>query len=309
MSEPKPARRISASRIKLLNDCSWRFYASEYLLWPEKVWPRTKLGSIAHGILEVLYRDKHRHIHDLVKKAGTIYAYPALGRLVRAWQFNTKVIDSLIKDIDPMVMLVLNHTNFLDEGATRRFEPEHEFTMVLKNGGKVRGYIDKLAFYGNQAIVWDFKSQKDKFTEEELKNSLQALVYQWYIFKTYGLLAEVRFVMLRYPPNKKDPARHIQIVMPATSAQLEGFEIYLEHMWETVNRFTEKDAYGNLKMDDDGFCRNVCTYFTPKDYVSIRKRETKALVGNYLPEFAPPVKEDEYVERLRFKGCPKYNPQ
>ncbi len=307
MSDPKPVRRISASRIKLLNDCSWRFYASEYLLWPEKVWPRTKVGSIAHGILEVLYPEKHRHVHDLVKKAGTIYAYPALGRLVRAWQRHTKVSDTLIADIDPMVMLVLNHTNFLDEGATRRFEPEHEFTMTLKNGGKVRGYIDKLAFYGNQAIVWDFKSQKNRFTQDEVTNSLQGLVYQWYIWKTYGLLCEVRFVMLRHPPTKKDPSKHIQITMPATPAQLEGFELYLEHMWETVNRFEERDAHANFKMDDDGFCRNVCSYFTPKTYLSIKKRDTKTLVGNYLPEFAPEPKADEYVETLRHSGCPRWN--
>ena len=303
----KQPRRLSASRLTLLADCSWRFYAKEYLLWPEKVWPRTKVGSIAHGILEVLYPEKHRRIHDLVKESGTIHVHPPLTRLLRAWQFKTKVVDELIADIDPMVMLVLTQTNFLDEGATRRFEPEHEFTMTLKNGGKIKGFIDRLAFYGNQAIVWDYKSQKDRFEREEVENSFQSLVYQWYIWKTYGLLAEVRYVLLRHPPTKKDPARHIQITMPATPAQLEGFEAYLEHMWVVINQFSMQDAYANFKEDDPGFCERVCTYYRPKNYVSIKKRETGELVGNYLPEFAPEAKEDEYVERLRFAGCPKYN--
>lgn len=308
MSDPKPVRRLSASRLKLLNDCSWRFYASEYLLWPEKVWPKTSVGTVAHAVFEALYPDKHRHHYDTIKAAGTIYASPAIARLVKIWQWKTKVIDDLIKDIDPMVMMTLNHTDFLDTGATRRFEPEHEFTMVLKNGGKVRGYIDKLAFYGERAIVWDFKSQKNRFESDEVSDNFQSLVYQWYVYRTYGLLAEVRYILLRHPPTKRDPSKHIQITMPATPAQLAGFELYLEHMYGVINRFGSEEAKTNFK-DDYGWCRNVCSYFIPREYVSIRKRADKSLVGNYLPEHAPEIKDDEYVEKLRHPGCPKHNRQ
>jgi hypothetical protein len=306
MSEVKPARRISASRLKAIDDCTYKFYASEYLKVPEKVWPRTKLGSIAHGILEVLYRDRHRHVYDTVKKAGTIYVYPPLGRLVRAWQYNTKVIDSLMADIDPMVMLVLNHTDFLDTGATRRFEPEYEFNMTLRNGGTVKGFIDRMAFYGDYAIVWDYKSQRDRFESEEVERSYQSLVYQWHIWKTYGIPAEIRYVMLRHPPTKKEPSKHIQITMPATPAQLEGFELYLEHMYERVVEFGLKDAYVNFK-DDKRWCQNVCTYFRATSYTSIKKRDTNALVGNYMPGTEPALKEDEYAETLHHAGCPRYN--
>lgn len=306
MSKPEP-RRLSASRLKLLSDCSFRFYASEYLLWPEKVWPRTHCGSIVHGVLECLYRDRHRHHHDVIKTAGTIHASPAVSRLVRAWQYKTKVNDILMADIDPMTMVVINHTNFLDEGAIRRFEPEHEFTMVLSNGGKIRGYIDKMAQYEDKWVVWDFKSQKDRFTEDELKNSFQSTMYQWYIWKTFGALAEIRYVLLRHPPTKKTPDKHLQITPPATPAQLIGFETYLEHMFNVINDFGPKDAESAMKMDDDGFCRNVCSYYTPKTYIAIRKKDTKQLVKTYLPEYAPPLKPDEYAEELRHGGCPRWN--
>ncbi len=307
MSDPKPVRRLSASRLKLMNDCSWRFYASEYLLWPEKVWPRTHVGTVAHAVFEALYPDKHREHYNEITMQQTIYASKAIARLVKIWQKKTNVSDELIGDIDPMVMMVLNHTDFLDTEATKRFEPEHEFTMVLRNGGKVRGYIDRMAFFGERAIVWDYKSQKERFDKDEVENSFQSLVYQWYVYKTYGLLAEVRYVLLRHPPTKKDPSKHIQITMPATPEQLAGFESYLEHMYGVINQFGDKEARANFKEDDPGFCRNVCTYYTSKEYVSILKKGTNQLVGNHLPEYAPQLKDDEYVVKKRFSGCPKFN--
>jgi hypothetical protein len=307
LSNTPPTRRLSASRLKLLSDCTWRFYASEYLLWPEKVWPRTHLGTIAHAVLEALYRDRHRKTHDAIKEAGTIYVSPSVSRLVRILQVKLNISDELIADIDPMVMLALTQTNFLDVGAIRRFDPEHEFTMTLPSGGKVRGYIDKMAEYSDEWIVWDFKSQKNRFTKDELDDSFQSMTYQWYVYRTFGKLATVKYVMLRHPPTNRTPEKHIQITPPATPEQLEGFESYLDYIHGQINQFGLQEARSGMKTDDDGFCRNVCSYFTPKTYISIRKKSTKELVKNYLPEFAPQPKEDEYAEEAHHSGCPRWN--
>lgn len=309
MSEIKPARRISASRLKSISECTYKFYAGEYLKVPEKTWPKTHAGSCVHSVLEALYREKNRDLYDLAKETQTIYSSPALTRLVRAWQHKTKVDDKIIADIDPMAMVAINHTNFLDEGAVKRYGPEYEFDMTLRNGGKIKGYIDKMADYGNgQWIITDYKSQGKLFTAEELKTSYQSLMYQWVVYKRFGVLAEVRYIMLRFPPNKKEPSRHVQITMPATVAQLEGFELYLEHMYERVVEFGLKDAYVNFK-DDKRWCQNVCTYFKPTSYTSIKKRGTNALVGNYMPGTEPALKEDEYAETLHHSGCPRFNRQ
>jgi hypothetical protein len=265
------------------------------------------LGSVAHGVLEVLYRDKHRHHYDLIKLAGTIYASTAIKRLVRAWQHNTKVSDELIEDIDPFVMLVITQTNFLDEGAIRRFEPEHEFDLVLPNGGKVKGFIDRMAEYPDKWVIWDYKSQKDRFDQDEVEDNFQSLMYQLYVWKTFGKLAEVRYILLRHPPTKKEPARHIQITMPATPIQLKGFEVYLTHMWELVNQFGEKDSRSRFKKDDPGFCRNVCTYYRPGRYLSVKKKDTGEFVGNYMLDSGYQVKQDEEATTLSHKGCPLHN--
>ncbi len=309
MSDSKPVRRISASRIKLVNDCSYRFYASEYLKVPEKTWPRTHAGSIVHSVLEALYRDKNRDLHDLVKQEGTIYTSKALTRLVKMWQSRTKVDDKIIADVDPMAMLVLTETNFLDVGAIRRFEPEHEFDLTLSNGGKVKGYIDRMAQFPDKWIITDYKSQKNRFETNEVEDSFQSLMYQLYVWKTFGELAEVRYILLRHPPTKKEPSKHIQITMPATPAQLRGFETYITHMWEVVNRFGPKDAVANFKEDDPGFCRNVCTYYRPTRYLSVKKKGTDELVGNFPLDSSPQVGQDEYVTTCTHKGCPKFNRQ
>lgn len=303
----KAVRRISASRIKLINDCTFRFWASEFLKIPEKTWPRTHVGSVVHGVLEPLAKPKRRALHDLVKKAGTIYVSPALSRLVRAWQYKTKIEPKLMKDIDPMVMLVLNETNFLDVGAIKVFEPEHEFDIILRNGGKVKGYIDRMAQYADKWIIWDYKSQKNKFETEEVLHNFQSLMYQLYVWKNFGILAEVRFVLLRHSPTKSKPTNHIQVTPPPTVEQLLGYELYLEYMWELVNKFTEADACSKFKTDDDGFCERVCSYYKPSYYVSIKKKNTNELVGNFMVDSAPQVKEDEWSETLYFEGCPRWN--
>lgn len=309
MSEPKPARRISASRLKSMNECTYKFYASEYLRVPEKVWPKTHAGSCVHSVLEALNRDKNRDLYTLTKETQTIYSSPALTRLVRAWQYKTQMQDKIVTDIDPMTLVAINHTNFLDEGAVKRYGPEYEFDMTLSNGGKIKGFIDRMADFGHgRWIITDYKSQGKRFTQSELENSFQSKMYQWIVWKRFGALAEVHYIMLRFPPTKKEPTRHIQITMPPTEAQLRGFEHYLEHSYETIVQFGLQDAYGYFK-EDEGFCRNVCTYFRPTDYISIKKRDTNILVGNYMPGTEPPLAADEYSEILHHEGCPKHNPQ
>lgn len=301
-------RRVSASSLKTLSECTMKYYLSRVEMLPEKTWPRTHAGSASHSVLEALYSEKHRHHYEAVKNAGSIYASPAIQRLVNVWQWKTKMEDSIVADIDGMCMVAINETNFLDEGATKRFEPEHEFRLTLKNGGTVKGFIDRLAEYGDQFVIWDYKTQRDKFTNEEVLNNFQSLVYQLYVWRTFGKMAEVRYLMLRHAPTKRFPNRHLQVTPPATPAQLEGFSIYLEHMHNVMNNFGLEEA--QLKYHEDrGFCDRVCSYRKSFPYVRVTKVKTGELVGKYFLDFCPQIKDDELAERCTFKGCLRFNPQ
>lgn len=305
---PKTLRRVSASRLNNLMTCTMQFYMSEILGLPQKTWSRTHAGSCAHGVLECLYRLKHRKHHDVIKETGTVYSSPAVARLIRAWQWKTKMSDEIVADIDAMCMVAINHTDFLDEDAIERFEPEHEFKLVLSNGAVVKGFIDKLKKTKDGWVISDFKTARNKHTKKDVRDSFQSLVYQLYLYKTYGVLAEVRYYFLRHAPTKLHPKKHMMVTPPPTVAQLQGFEMYLEHMWVVINNFGMKEATSGY-CADKSFCDRVCSYRYPAEYIALKKKETNELVGTFMIDNPPQVPDDCYVETLYHKGCMKWNPQ
>lgn len=311
MSEIKEPRRVSASRLNAIKQCTMKFYLSEVCGLPEKVWARTSAGSASHGILECLSRPKHRHHHDEIKSAQTIEASPAVSRLLRAWIHKTKMPENVYCDIDKMCLVAINHTNFLDEGATQRFDPEHEFRMTLSNGAVVKGFLDRVAIFGDKMVISDYKTARNKMDKEEVVDSYQALTYQLWAYRTHGVLAEVRFFFLRHGPSKRYPNNHVMITMPATPAQLEGFEQYLEHMWEVINRFSMKEAVSGY-CADTGFCDRVCSYRIPFSYMVVKKegeKSRKYWIDPKTGQLPYQVKEGETSEILNHFGCPRWNPQ
>lgn len=311
MSIPKEPRRVSASRLAAIETCTMQYYLHEILGLPEKVWARTSAGSCSHAVLEALRKDKNRAYHDEVKKAQTIYAVPAIERLVRAWTHKTKMPSEIVADIDEMCLVAINHTNFLDLDASERFEPEHEFNITLPNGAVLKGYIDRFARYLDLFLLHDYKTARKKKSTEEIVHNYQSLCYQLFVWLTFGKLAEVRYYFLRHPPSKRHPNNHVMITMPATPAQLEGFAVYVQHMWELINRFGMKEAVAGYCKDTD-FCDRVCSYRKPFKYMVVKKGDEKPRKywidpkTNQLPY---EVKDGETYEVLSHFGCPRWNPQ
>ena len=118
MSVPKE-RRVSASALKTVSECTMKYYLSRVLNIPEKTWSRTHAGSAAHSILESLYRDyyraKPRGYYAAIKAAKTIYACPVIVRLLNAWIHKTKMQPGIVADIDAMILLVINETDLAVE--------------------------------------------------------------------------------------------------------------------------------------------------------------------------------------------------
>jgi RecB family exonuclease len=299
-------RRISASRLNSIDQCTMKYYMGEILGLPEKIWARTHAGSAAHSVLECLARAKHRKHLDMIKRDQSIYTSPPVARLVRAWQAHTKMPDEIVADIDSMCMVAINHSNFLDEGAVTKFEPEHEFTMTLSNGGMVRGFIDRMAEYPNSFVIKDYKTARNKFTKADVADSYQSLVYQLYVWKTFGKLAEVQYIFLRHPPTTRTKDKHIMVTKPATPEQLAGFERYLAHMWEKVNAFGLDDAHSGY-CQDEGFCERVCTYRRPYDYYTVVD-ETGQTISAHMLDNPPNPSYNQKVEVRHCSGCPRYNP-
>ncbi len=307
MSENKFAGqiRVSASRIKSLHKCSYKFFLNEIERLPETTHPKTIVGSICHSIFECLKRPRGRKYYDIILASGSLSGTP-FTRLVKMWQNKHKIAQSLIDDIDMMVLVALRHTNFYNDGATRTFPPEHEFKLELTTA-ILKGFIDDLSFYGDIAKIRDYKSQKEKFSKKELASEMQAAVYQLYVWKAFGMLSEVEFVLLRHPPTKRHPNLHLQVVPPKTPDQLRGFEVYLNHMGSLFKNFGLENAYSDFAADDRDrkyFCEYICQFKSPFDYQSVTKNGV--VVKNYSITDDVKLQPGEQLEIRKHEGCPKF---
>lgn len=233
-----------------------------------------------------------------------------MARFLCALRTKWAIPADLWSDIEPMCLLAIEQTNYLDEGAIEILGPEHPFELTLPGGGIIRGVVDRAAIYQREdgsrfAVISDYKSQGRRFTEADLVNNIQALVYQLFIWKTYSIPASVEFVMLRHPPTKRTLDKHIQRVEPASLDTLEGFEYYLDHMNRVFEGFGLSDAYDHF-CDDWGFCRNVCSFYRAFDYWQSTDSITGDLVANYPLDKKPEPCDNQVVTRRTFKGCPKH---
>ncbi len=277
MSNPAPRPvHVSASSLRALTQCTMAFYYSRILRLPEKEWPRTVVGSLLHSICECLRHPRHRHHFDAITLGGTKVDYtlsPALARLVRAWQVKHAIAADLIADLDGMLHVCLNLLDFHWKKAdldllTKQpltYGPEHEFTLDLGAGVIIRGYIDDMAQVDGIMVIRDFKSAKNKPTAAEVPHTVQAIVYQLYVWQKFKMPARVEFVYVRHPPTPRSPQRHLQIVQPASAMHLDGFSDYVRSIHAQVSQFGLEDAY-SAPCDDWGFCKNVCTHYAPHPY-------------------------------------------
>jgi hypothetical protein len=267
------------------------------------------MGSLAHSILESLANPRHRHHYDLITAPGTRVDYslsPAVARLVRRWKEKHSISDELLADLNGMLYVGLLLIDFYFTKAVKVYEPEHEFNLDLGGGMVVRGFIDQLADMGDHMVIRDFKSQRNRFTANELADNIQAFVYQMYCMEAFGKPAKVEFVMLRHPPTKRTPEKHLQIVEPSTSSQLAGLKEYLKVMGKVMNDFTLEEGLRS-PCSDIGFCQRVCSFYAPLDYwATVLKTDATQAPIKTFPLDKPPTEWDRGTLALvkkRHEGC------
>ena len=296
---------VSQSKIHDLQDCSMAFYLKHVLLLPDRPHWKTSVGSALHNVIEFCLKPKRRKLLDPILANGfSFVANPSINRYCLMWRDHYRIDKWDHKNVEEMIALVfVTLKPYLIEG---RFISEQRFEEKI-GSATVSGFLDVMTL-GDDARMFDMKTKGKKFTKDEIDDNIQAQMYAWYYHRKHGKLVPMHFIMTRFPPTKKDTGRHIQTVMPPTESQLKGLEIYLEHVYGVMNQFTLKDAYSHFH-SDEGFCLRVCQMRLPFDYISVKKKITNKLVGNYLTGQVPKLKDDEYFEKARHSGCPKFNPQ
>lgn len=298
---------ISASSLKTLNVCTFKFYCEKILKLPQFSNPKTELGQLCHHILHYLRLQKHIHIYDLIIKNG-VYYYKPLARYIKYYCNKYNISKKIESDLNDLILLALTRINFYHKNAIEIFEPELKFQIPI---GKynLKGFIDSGAIYNinnnKEALLYDYKSQSKRFSEDELEDELQSTVYQYYIYTKYKIPCSVEFILLRHPPTKKLPNKHIQKIDPKSESELKGFGKYLDYIGNTINNFGYDDSIKSFHKDPN-FCKYVCQFKSPFDYKILLDSGGKILKMVRMEEKLE-ASDGQKIEIKHFSGCPKWH--
>jgi ATP-dependent helicase/DNAse subunit B len=232
--------KLSASKIKTVEGCSWLYYSKYILKFPDTSNSGASRGTICHLIFELLLTDRHKkYFEDLCSGKAGIIKNPAIHRLILKNAKKLKVDDEENLDLIYMMIQTGLQSDFFCNGSLL-VEAESEFKLEEENY-IINGFIDKLAkFNDTDYKIYDYKSSKAKFSKEEIDFNLQNLMYSLAVFKTKGHIPDVSFIFLKF---KKQP---IQEAPKPTEEQLEGFKAYLAYIAGYLSKFDEKNSTENL---------------------------------------------------------------
>lgn len=315
--------KLSASRIKTLQSCSWTYYCNYNLKLPQKNNSGAMRGTVAHLIFEVLGNPRHEHYIKKIVKDGTCLKQKAIFRLIIKTA-NKEGLDldemvkplkksgqevSNLKCIDEMILVGLKF-DFI--GDAKLIGTEWEFDITSKQPAyRIGGFIDRIFKDKKQLVIRDFKSSKLAFKGEELESNIQAMMYSLAVRKKYAKQKEVlvKFLFLRYPDNPERECPHF------TEEQLVGFEHYLEYLNGYLTNFDEKKGKSNFAANDFAkkwMCQTKsgwrCPYLDPIDYKVLLDKDGKIIKSIFAnEEFKNKDLKPEYrIEVRKYDGCPAW---
>lgn len=316
--------RLSASRIKTLQSCSWSYYSNYVLKLPQTNNSGAMRGTIAHLVFELLSNPRHhKYVKKIIKK-DTCEAVPSVWKLI--FKTAKKIgldLDEMakplkkepevtnLKCIDQMILVGLKF-DFTDingfVGSEWAFDITNESPKY-----RIVGFVDRLVEEGkNRLVVRDYKSSKKTFDTEELESNLQSMMYTLALKKKYPDVYEeivAKFLFLRYPndPEKASPV--------FSDIELSGFEHYLEYISNHLQNFNEERAKSNFAKNDFSkkwMCKTKsgwkCPYLDPIDYKVLIDKDKKIVKSIFAKdEFSKDEIKDGYsVEIRRYDGCPAW---
>jgi RecB family exonuclease len=304
--------RLSASKIKSLDQCSYKFYLNYIKHLPETTHPKTFAGTVAHEIFEFLAQKENRAELESIKKAGfdassSKIVVQMTKDLVEKFEIIEDVADGIPQMLDLGCEVLYNK---LSDPALVEYHTELEFTL---RGAKyeIKGFIDLLLIYEDYALIIDYKSQGKKFAADELEFNIQALVYQMVVKQNYGKSADVDFILLRHPPTSRTRDKHIQTVPYAGEETFAGLENYLDYLQDHFDDFSLEHATSKYCCDDPkklSFCIHVCQFKKGFNYFAATDGKEDVLTSKEkTPEFMVEAKEKGLkIVRRKYSGCPGY---
>ena len=256
MSKHKSA--LSASRIKTLQQCSWKYWGNYILKLPDKSNDGASRGWICHLIFELLGESRHQKHYETIIKHGSIFKSKAIKRLVLYHAKKLEVSDSEnLQLIDEMTVNGLHYDFFGDD----EYKPteaisEKDFDIEIVNDDfsyRIKGFIDKLFLYEDKsyALIRDFKSSKQVFKGKEVADNLQDLMYSLAVKHLYPKYKnrESEFLFLKFDLTKdmfNNFGNGVLRMQPVSDGELYGFQYELTEIQKVIDTFDEEAAHSNF---------------------------------------------------------------
>ena len=314
--------RLSASRIKTLQTCSWTYYANYVLKLPQKNNSGAMRGTIAHLVFEVLSNPRHEKYVKKIIKAGTCKKVKSVWKLIfKNAKKMSLDLDEIVKPIkkegdmtnlkciDTMIQVGLKY-DFINEqkliGSEWAFDITNESPKY-----RILGFVDRLVEDNGTLVIRDYKSSKKTFSGEELESNLQSMMYSLAARNKYPDYknVNVKFLFLRYPdaPEQSSPQ--------FSELELAGFEHYLEYISNQLQNFTEEKGKTNFAKHDFSkkwMCQTKsgwkCPYLEAMEYKALVDKDGKTIkcIFNTEEFKVGEIKEGYKVEIRNYEGCPAW---
>ena len=294
---------LSASRIKTLETCSWVYWNNYHTKVPQRSNDGSDRGTICHTVFELLLNKRHLENYKRIIKKNAIDGDKGVDALVKKLAKKVKLDDSNYKLLNDMILVGLKHDFFGEHGDI--VKPEYSFNIESQEPKyHIRGFIDKPIKTKKEMHIIDYKSSKYKFRGDDLEANIQAMMYSLASKKLWPKLKPiVKFLFLRFP---KQPIQELTF----TDEQITGFEHYLEHINDYVNKFDENSAKANFAIDNEKnkwMCKVggwKCPYKDPYEYY-VKLNDKGEVVETSLENNFKDIKGFK-VETRKYEGCPKW---
>jgi hypothetical protein len=301
--ETKNLKVLSASRIKTLETCSWVYWNNYHTKVPQSQNDGALRGTICHTVFELLLNKRHLENYKRIIKKNAIDGDKGVDTLVKKLAKKVKLDDSNYKLLNDMILVGLKHDFFGEHGDI--VKPEYSFNIESQEPKyHIRGFIDKPIKTKKEMHIIDYKSSKYKFRGDDLEANIQAMMYSLASKKLWPKLKPiVKFLFLRFP---KQPIQELTF----TDEQITGFEHYLEHINDYVNKFDENSAKANFAIDNEKnkwMCKIggwKCPYKDPYEYY-VKLNDKGEVVETSLENNFKDIKGFK-VETRKYEGCPKW---
>ena len=301
--EKQSLKTLSASRIKTLETCSWVYWNNYHAKVPQRSNDGSDRGTICHTIFELLLNKRHLKNYKRIIKKNAIDGDEGVNRLVKKLSVKVKLDESNYKLLNDMILVGLKN-DFFGEGG-EIVKPEYDFNITNEEPKyHIKGFIDKPIKIKKEMHIVDYKSSKYKFRGDDLEANIQAMMYSLASKKIWPKLKPiVKFLFLRFP---KQPIQELIF----TDEQIKGFEHYLEHINDYINKFDEESARANFAVDSQKnkwMCQVggwKCPYKDPYKYY-VKVNDKGEVIETSLENNFKDIKGFK-VETRDYEGCPKF---